>query len=684
MNRKSLTLAVLLFIVCAVCGYSVDPFALDVAAKANLPLAHSSDLFTLGGSAEINGRFSLPFASFLFVDGSLRYDVNPSRAERSLSLIGLGADVGVVVSPLAWLTLKAYCGVGGFLGFYEDILSGGPYFTAGTGAFFRLFPAMSLGIAASYNHYLEKGSTLYQGVGASLGVVLHIAAVLQRQDIEIQQIEIKPIFPIFQKYYDNHPLGRISIVNKNREAIQDVQVSFFVHNNYMDTAKICGTIPLLKPSEQAAIDLFAIFSDRVLGITEATKVPADIRIEYTAANGKRETTRTETIRLYDRNAMTWDDDRRAAAFVTLKDPAVLRFSKQVAGMVRDQANGMVNENLRIAMGLFDAMSLYGMKYVVDPKTPHADLSLSESTVDFLQFPRQSLEYRAGDCDDLSILYCALLESVGIDTAFITVPGHIYVAVSLGVKPEEAKKSFAFAGELIFIDDMTWVPVEVTMMGESFLKAWQMGAKQWRENADGGTGALLPMVGSWQVFEPVGLPGEVPEMALPPLKTIQDRYVAELTGFVERELNPQVQRLEEQIRQDHESPLHINALGVLYARYGLLDRAAEAFQEALSVKEYVPAIVNLGNLYFLKKEHRRSLEYFTRAAQLEPHNPSVLLGISRIEFDRENYATARDYYAQLHEVSPDLAKRFSYLGSQDSGEARAASTSIREVIVWSEK
>ena len=33
--------------------------------------------------------------------------------------------------------------------------------------------------------------------------------------------------------------------------------------------------------------------------------------------------------------------------------------------------------------------------------------------------KQTLEYRAGDCDDLSILYSALLESVGVETAFIT-------------------------------------------------------------------------------------------------------------------------------------------------------------------------------------------------------------------------------------------------------------------------
>ena len=38
-------------------------------------------------------------------------------------------------------------------------------------------------------------------------------------------------------------------------------------------------------------------------------------------------TETATIQMYDRNTMTWDDDRKAASFVTAKDPVILRFAK---------------------------------------------------------------------------------------------------------------------------------------------------------------------------------------------------------------------------------------------------------------------------------------------------------------------------------------------------------------------
>ena len=70
--------------------------------------------------------------------------------------------------------------------------------------------------------------------------------------------------------------------------------------------------------------------------------------------------------ILSRNATTWIDDRRAAAFVTTKDPAVLLFSKNVSSMVKGKVKGEINSNLLIAMALFEALQLYGLTYSRDP------------------------------------------------------------------------------------------------------------------------------------------------------------------------------------------------------------------------------------------------------------------------------------------------------------------------------
>jgi hypothetical protein len=66
--------------------------------------------------------------------------------------------------------------------------------------------------------------------------------------------------------------------------------------------------------------------------------------------------------------------------------------------------------------------------------------------------------------------------IGVETAFITVPGHIYAAFALKASEEETRKTFSTAVDLIFRNGVAWIPVEITIFQESFEKAWQTGAK----------------------------------------------------------------------------------------------------------------------------------------------------------------------------------------------------------------
>ena len=241
---------------------------------------------------------------------------------------------------------------------------------------------------------------------------------------------------------------------------------------------------------------------------------ANVFVDYTVAGAQRRQEYTETLRINNRNAMNWEDDQRAAAFVTARDPTVLKFSRNVTAMLKGKASSALNAKLLLAMGMHEALCLYGLEYVVDPTTPFIEFSQKKDAVDFLQFPQQTLEYKAGDCDDLSILYCAILESVGVDTAFITVPGHIYMAASLDMNPEEARRVFLRPDDLVFRGGRTWLPLEVTLRDGDFLKAWDSGAKQWRENLARGAAELLPVKECWEKYEAVGFSSAVVSIAMP--------------------------------------------------------------------------------------------------------------------------------------------------------------------------
>jgi tetratricopeptide (TPR) repeat protein len=354
----------------------------------------------------------------------------------------------------------------------------------------------------------------------------------------------------------------------------------------------------------------------------------------------------------------WDDDRKAAAFVTAKDSAVLRFSKNVLAMVKDKGSRAVNKNLLAAMALHEATRVYGLAYVTDPADSYAAVLDDKTAVDFLQFPRQTLDYKGGNCSALSILYAALLESVGIETAFITVPGHILMAVSLDLDPDRARKEFRSPDDLIFSGDKAWLPIETTDRAAGFLAAWQEGAKEWRENLARSQAMLYPVHEAWSVYEPVGMRADAPCSPLPDGDKVAAAYLEEPVRYSDNEILPEAARLQAEIDRSRGSPKSVNELGVLYARYGLSDRAEAKFKLVLEGGDYAPALVNLGNVYYLRGETERALPFYERAQKLAPDSTAVLLAIAQANHRLENYGLAKLAYERLKATAPALAERYA--------------------------
>lgn len=668
-----------------------------------LPVADSSELFGTGGGASAAAEYRFPGSRPWFAAGGIDFQYSPiSNTEDSLSILNAEAGAGLILELVPRLSLR----VQGGAGYYFASIDGGgprgsyPSLSAGLGLAFLLNPSFDLGIGAAYRNFLG----LYHG----LSVTLYSAYFLSGRDarririesslplrpellvgakpdrpgfgIDLERIELDEVFPVFKSYYGDRPLGRAVLVNKESVPISEIRLSFFA-KQYMDAPKECGAPASLGPGQSIAVDLTALFTDRILEVTEGTKATAEVVLEYRLGEELYRDARNVTVRLLDRNAMRWEDDRRAAAFVTAKDPRVLAFAKNAAGLVRDKGPAAFDENLLYGMGIFKALDLYGLSYVVDPKTPFADYSANSKAVDYLQFPRQTLEYRAGDCDDLSILYAALLESVGIETAFVTVPGHIFVAFELDTPAADLARTFSSVQDLIVREGRAWVPVEVTVRRDGFLRAWAEGARQWRDASGKSTAGFLPVHEAWKEYEPVGLPGASADVSLPPPDRLLAAFLEEAGRLVDRELGPRAVRLEEEIRSSGGSPSSHNRLGVLYARFGDLDKAEKSFDRALAKGDFAPALTNLGNLHFLRRDYPKAQALYERAARLAPDNPAVVVNLARVYYEQEKFDLARKNHEKLTRLDPALAARYAYLGS-GSTDARAGAPGLsRGSVVW---
>jgi len=658
----------------------IDRLSFRAVTEAVFPILGDQLYYAPG----VGGSLTADFKALPFLHPMLRAGVvsESIRGLDSLTIMEAGLGVGLTFSPLERLLLRLD-GMGGLYAAFRGDL-GAVNFSLGarTEVGFRVSPSLSLSASAGIARYFGPSEPLLTAATAGISATLHIGGLGGASGrVRIEDVRVQSVYPVFYSYYDDHPFGSLSVVNGEEHDIRDVRVSFSM-GQYMAQPKSCAEFPSLAPGGSLTVPLYAIFNDDVLSLTENTRAPGEIIVDFTLLGSRRQARAPIVLQFFHRNAMNWDDDRKAAAFVSPKDPAALWFAKYVTGIVRDRARANLNRNLQLAIGLFEAERLYGINYVIDPSSSYVEKSTDESAIDYLQYPHQTLFYRGGDCDDLSILFAALLESVGIETAFITIPGHIYMAFSLEMSETEARSTFFDPSILIYRGGQAWVPVEITMVKEGFVKAWRVGAKEWVDNQKAGTASFFPMEESWALFAPVGIPDVNPRFSLPEEALTIQAFDESVNRYVAKEIDPAV--------QDHrarhgalDSPEAANELGILYGRYGMLKEAWAQF--SLSAKaDYAFAWTNLGSVSFLRKDYTLALSYYQWALALDPRDTAALLGVARSNYELEHFVEADAAYAELRDADPDLAAKYGYLASMLGGEGRAWSFADRlSTTVWDE-
>ena len=402
---------------------------------------------------------------------------------------------------------------------------------------YKLNPSIYLDVGATANHFAAKSSPLMMvNAGAAPGLTFNITEMFNRStNLGIDVESLSPVFPVLYSWYENNSFGKVNITNNEDTSISDVVISFY-QPQYMAHSKECARIKKINRDETVSVDLVAFFNEQMLELTERTDTSSYIIVNYSRLGKKLTQTYALDVPVYGRNNMSWDDDRRAAVFVSSKDPAAMQFGKYTASIVRDNLRVDIPVNIQYALGIFEALNQFGINYVVDPSSAFED-NVGTSSIDFLQFPYQTLMYRGGDCDDLSILVCSLFEAVGIDTAFITVPGHIFMAFNAGISPEMAKTVFRNTSEFIFIDDEVWVPLEITLSDEGFYKACRYGAREWNSAAAQGTAALYKMRDSWQLYQPISVPGATAYFNMPESDAIALAFSNGMDQWSRGELKP---------------------------------------------------------------------------------------------------------------------------------------------------
>lgn len=463
--------------------------------------------------------------------------------------------------------------------------------------------------------------------GTFLGFSYALGEPLAEKDIKVTSVETEKIFTALYPSYYQENVGVIQLENTSGEELLDLRVSVWV-SEYMENKSLSPFKPAkIEKNQKILVPLYLYFSGKIKQLGSELYTTATLELEYRKKNGvKYRKKENLKIKIYGRNALVWDNLHKLGSFISYNDPAIFNFTRRILSIPVREEGHFSSASLLQIMKVVEGLKLYRLTYVKDPETPYESFSSQKAMVDNIQYPRETLLRKTGDCDDLTVLLSAMLESIGINTAFVSVPGHIFLLVEAPGAP--------FGDKLITYQGRHYLPLESTRIKEGFNAALSAGYENYLGASEREivTAALARAKYSPLTFEE---PLEIPFA------------YQELPGKVKEALEQISLHAEKRLSEEELSKMteqELNRKGVGYSRIGLFKEAERVYRYVLSkYPRYHAPYYNLVTLYALDKKYgeaQKIVEQFerqfgTRDLKMQEVKKN-LLRVSTLESDKKSH------------------------------------------------
>lgn len=297
---------------------------------------------------------------------------------------------------------------------------------------------------------------------------------------------IPQVLPAAAKAYSSgsQMFATTTITNTGDDPIRNFHIDYRIPG-YVEAAGQ-EDYPLILPGQTVVDWCYPTFPGKKMkAINSPADAELDVSYAYDGSNGPKGTSKRFT--LLKHNDWIWSYLPKAdqldyfdgfsngyllAAWVTKDDPAINQLAKRlINGISTDSDAGAYNAALYIWYGLQRS----GLDYVSEPAT-----FWNDSGIQTVTFPSETLQNGGGNCVDISVLFCSLLEAVGVRTKLILSTGHC---------------QFAF----ILPESGTEVPVEETAVGVwKFERAIADAQRSTGEQALQGTYIPIDVQDTWAV------------------------------------------------------------------------------------------------------------------------------------------------------------------------------------------
>lgn len=473
----------------------------------------------------------------------------------------------------------------------------------------------------------------------------------------LEDFKIQPVFSAAYKQYVDSPVGSIVVRNAAATAYGNLNLSFNV-KGYMDFPTSVP-INMIDGGQSIELPLKAAFNNQVLDIDEDTGVQVEIKLSFVRNGQKDSISITRPMTIHGKNAITWSQPNMVGSFVTPKDDLLRGFVRQAINKHKPE-HGPLSESLVSAMTLFNSFNALGIRYVVDPSNPFAELG--EDTVDYVQFARETLKLKSGDCDDLSVLLSTGLENLGIATALLDVPGHLLMMFNTGIAEKDRTVISQQKSLVVIRDGFVWVPLEATMIHTSFAEAWAEGARKYHKYATENTLKTIVLQEAWGHFQPVTLKHSGNDLSLPPESAVQRLVRIEINRLIEQGIDRIIQPYVLLLASDPDNQVAKTQMAIVFAKYGLKQRALDAIAELLRLNPRSAEAYNTrGNIYLNSGEFGQAVAAYQKAEDLDSEDGGIKINMSIAYYRGGELSSARNKYQQALQQHQQLAQRYASLG-----------------------
>jgi len=305
----------------------------------------------------------------------------------------------------------------------------------------------------------------------STNIALSFTPKKKVQFLEIKSIE--QIYPAITEKYNSAPFATALVTNISSEKV-NVKPSSYISEINSET--VYSPVVEIAAGDTVEVPFYTVIPDDIVVSEKRFIANADFFI--TTQNSEPDDMLQKPLFVGGKN--DWDGEIVNLSYFVKKD--ISEMAKRVKKILQEEKTENHNRQIEIfnrVKVLFESFS-EGMKYVSDPR----------ATTEYVQYPLETIELRGGDCDDLSVAFSAMLESVGIQTAFVDYRNdkvnHVNLLVNTGIPAGNASlitgndKKF-FVRKNLRGEGEVWIPLELTNF-DSFEKSWELGSEKFYEEA----------------------------------------------------------------------------------------------------------------------------------------------------------------------------------------------------------